>query len=416
MAQQSEAPGLSTFDAVWRIVNEQHFDPEFNGVDWSAMRNKYRPQAVAAADVKSARKIVGEMLGTLGQSHFALVPRESLGDGEKRPKASPAGTVGFDIRYRDGLVLVSRVEPKSPAAAAGVRTGWALTEIDGVELGEILKQSQKKPALRESTATRAALRLKIDGEVGTRARYQFVKHGGEQAPVVELELERVARDAVPFDMPGLPRFYLSYRSERIEHDGRTIGLLHFSNWFRGISKQIDKALFEMRDCDGVILDLRGNSGGDASVGNDVAGHFFGKSTSIGTSQMRRGKFGHTAQPRRRFNGKQVGHIKAPLVILADETSGSCSEVFTGGMQSVGRARVIGERSAGAALPGMLTKLPNGDYLLHAIAEFKTAKGEALEVSGVKPDQVVPLRRADLLAGRDAVRDAALQWISDQTAR
>ena len=109
-------------------------------------------------------------------------------------------------------------------------------------------------------------------------------------------------------------------------------------------------------------------------------------------------------------------LLGPLVILTDETTGSASEVFTGGMQALGRARVIGEASTGAALPSMLTRLPSGDFLLHAIGNFLTADGESMEGDGVQPDQVVPLRRADLLAGTDAPLEAALDWIADQAGR
>ncbi len=80
------------------------------------------------------------------------------------------------------------------------------------------------------------------------------------------------------------------------------------------------------------------------------------------------------------------------------------------MQSLNRARVFGERSMGAALPSQFDKLPNGDVFIHATADFVTSDGTRLEGRGVIPDQVVPLKRKDLLAGHDAALEAALQWI------
>ena len=84
------------------------------------------------------------------------------------------------------------------------------------------------------------------------------------------------------------------------------------------------------------------------------------------------------------------------------------------MQSTGRARVFGEPSAGAVLPARTTELPNGDVLLHAIADFVTADGTRLEGPGVIPDEHVPLRREDLLAGDDPQLEAALRWIAAQS--
>ncbi len=66
--------------------------------------------------------------------------------------------------------------------------------------------------------------------------------------------------------------------------------------------------------------------------------------------------------------------------------------------------------AGGALPAVLERLPGGDVLQYAIGDFVTASGERIEGRGVVPDQVVEPTRADLLAGRDPILEAALDWI------
>ena len=67
-------------------------------------------------------------------------------------------------------------------------------------------------------------------------------------------------------------------------------------------------------------------------------------------------------------------------------SGSASECFAGGMQSIGRVRVFGQRTMGQALPALFDKLPNGDVLIHAYGDFVTADGTRLEGRGVIPDE------------------------------
>ena len=91
-------------------------------------------------------------------------------------------------------------------------------------------------------------------------------------------------------------------------------------------------------------------------------------------------------------------------------TGSASECFSGGLQSLGRARVFGETSMGQALPALFDKLPNGDVLIHAWGDFVTGTGVRIEGQGVVPDQPVALTRAKLLAGQDAALDEALAWI------
>ena len=68
-----------------------------------------------------------------------------------------------------------------------------------------------------------------------------------------------------------------------------------------------------------------------------------------------------------------------------------------------------------ALPAVASRLPNGDVLMYVIADLTGPDGRRIEGSGVAPDQVVPLKRAGLLAGRDAVLDAALRWIAGPPA-
>ena len=70
---------LETFDEAWRIINETHWDPEFNGVDWEAVRDELRPRAGEAEAAPELRAIINDMISRLGQSHFAVWPRGALG-------------------------------------------------------------------------------------------------------------------------------------------------------------------------------------------------------------------------------------------------------------------------------------------------------------------------------------------------
>jgi Periplasmic protease len=115
------------------------------------------------------------------------------------------------------------------------------------------------------------------------------------------------------------------------------------------------------------------------------------------------------------SGERVEAYRGPLAILVDSMSGSASECFAGGMQSIGRARIFGQTSMGQALPALFDRLPNGDLMIHAYGDFVTANGTRLEGRGVIPDESVPLERADLLAGHDRTMESALAWIDKSRA-
>jgi carboxyl-terminal processing protease len=100
----------------------------------------------------------------------------------------------------------------------------------------------------------------------------------------------------------------------------------------------------------------------------------------------------------------------PLAILVDGCSASTSEIFAGGMQDLKRARVFGMRSAGAALPSMFERLPNGDGFQYAIANYISEGGKQLEGAGVIPDETAGPTRRELLGGHDPALDRALAWI------
>jgi carboxyl-terminal processing protease len=108
-------------------------------------------------------------------------------------------------------------------------------------------------------------------------------------------------------------------------------------------------------------------------------------------------------------------FSGPVAVLVDGNSASTAEIFAGGLQDLGRARVFGTRSAAAALPSVFTSLPTGDGFQYAIAGYISQGGKSLEGEGVTPDEEVKLTKQGLLAGHDAVIDAALAWIRKQGA-
>ena len=79
---------LETFDRAWSIIHESHFDTDFNGVDWLALRDELRPQAADATTARGLRAIMREMISRLGQSHFALIPGHV---GESDPQIAREG-------------------------------------------------------------------------------------------------------------------------------------------------------------------------------------------------------------------------------------------------------------------------------------------------------------------------------------
>ena len=161
----------------------------------------------------------------------------------------------------------------------------------------------------------------------------------------------------------------------------------------------------------MLIDLRGNPGGVAGTAVGVAGYLLGDRVLLGKMKNRSTELNLNVYPRQVSRAsKKIERFAGPVAVLIDGGSASTSEIFAAGLQDHGRARLFGEPTAAAALPSVIERMPNGDLLMHAIADFERPSGERVEGRPVEPESPVSLTREGLLAGRDEPREAALAWI------
>jgi carboxyl-terminal processing protease len=414
-APRAEVPqGVETFDAVWRIVRDTHFDKTYNGVDWEAARAEFRPKALAASTTSELRGVLREMLGRLGQSHFAIVP--ATADSTVMSGGHGSAHAGFDVRMVGRAVLVSDVEAESGAAAAGVQPGWRVTALAGKTIDELIKPVQEIADERvRGLEVWRAVQGQLRGVEGSALEVTFEDGTGA---LITKSVRRRQEPGQAVTVGSLPTMYVRVtNSARQTPGGRPVGFVGFNVWMAAVDAPFQRAIDQHRKAAGIVLDLRGNPGGLAAMMMGIAGHFVGERTPLGVMKTRDNELQFTVNPRLvSADGKPVSTFQGPVAILVDSLSGSASECFTGGMQSLERARVFGERSMGAALPSQFDRLPNGDVFIHATGDFVTADGTRLEGRGVIPDEEAPLTRDDLLAGRDRALDAALAWIDAEHKR
>jgi carboxyl-terminal processing protease len=406
------APDLKaaeTFDAAWKIIRDTHFDPGMNGLDWPAIRTELGPRAAGARTASQLREVIQEMLGRLGQSHFALIP--SSGDAAATP-ADLSGDPGFDVRLIGKELLVTHVHPGGAAVAAGVRPGWKLMSIASTPTSELLERlpAAMPERLRQVEAWRM-VETRVRGPRGSRASLMFDNGVSD----IGVSVERRAESGQPATVGNLPTMFVRVdESERRTPAGAIVGVIGFNVWMPAVDPLFASAVERFRGADGIVIDLRGNPGGLAAMIMGIAGHFMTERTPLGTMKTRASELRFAANPRLvDAAGRRVMPYAGPVAVLVDGMTGSASECFAGGLQSLGRVRVFGQTSMGQALPAFFDRLPNGDILIHATGDFVTANGTRLEGRGVIPDETVPVRREDLLAGRDATAAAALAWVDTQ---
>lgn len=441
----SPALAAETFGRAWELIYQTHFDTNFNGVDWLALRRELEPRARASQNMEELRRTIQEMLDRLGQSHFTLLPKQWIEARDTIAKAPPAsgkrtqkplppgksgpspsadafdlardrtGHPGFEFRLAEKQMLVTRVLTNSGAFEAGVQPGWVVEKIGPIEVRSIIAESGEARSNRlAGVEIWSTLNMALHGPVGSLVPIEF-RDGQDRS--VRRELDRRRQPGEPVKLGNLPTIYSQLDSALINGPGRTrVGYIRFNSWMFPLARAFDEAVERLNTADGFIIDLRGNLGGAGGMIMGVSGHFLTNRISLGAMHTREGELNFFANPRRvTTRGERVEPQMGPLAILVDGLTYSASEVFTSGMQAIGRARVFGEQTTGGALPALFDKLPNGDVLLHAIADFVTPDGQRLEGRGVTPDVPIPLRREDYLRQRDVALQAAVDWIA-QTRR
>ena len=422
IAAQSATP-LATFDEAWAIINRTYYDPAFKGIDWQGVKDELRPAAAGARTPGELRAVIGRMLDRLGESHFAVLPQfadatetGNLGGDPPAQGAFGAGSPGFDVRPHDNALLITRIDAGTPAYRAGLRAGDLVTVVDGVAVSALAARlpADLEPRVRALEVWRASM-MRLRGPAGSRAEVTVRSPRGAPRAAA---FERVDEPGRAINLGNLPPLMLRVDAEAAETpSGAAAGVIGFNVWMAAADAPFAEAVDRFRGARGIVIDLRGNPGGLAGMIMGISGHFFAERTALGTMKMRTSELTFFANPRAsRPDGTAVAPFTGPVAILVDGLTGSASECFAGGMQAVGRARVFGETTMGQALPASFTKLPNGDTLLHAIADFVTADGTRLEGRGVVPDQAVPLDPAALAEGQDPVLGAALAWIDASERR
>lgn len=440
----SEPPGqpgqyLADFDTAWELVRDTHYDTAYNGVDWDGVRAELRPRAEQARTRTENRALIQEMVSRLNQSHFGVIPEgidrdpptaSDTPSGDNGSDAGPAevpsrgdgdgeATPGIDFRIVSGRALVTSVRPGSPAEEAGVRMGWVLTHVRRTDIGQVIgRMTESLGGHEASLYTWQAVAQRLQGADGSTVALTFLDGKDNE---VRLDIARVDPPGEMVKFGNLPPLstHLSHRWLTADETGdpeTRVGYIAFNIFMVPIAAQFERAMVELQDADGIIIDLRGNPGGIGGMAGSLSRFLVSEKSRLGTMSMRGQELQFNTEPVVvTSRGERLRPFKGPLAIVIDETSASTSEVFAGGLRAIGRARTFGTPSAGMALPAAMSRLPSGDVLLHAIADYLNSDGTRLEGDGVPTDESVPVRREDLLAGVDAPLREAARWIVNKTA-
>jgi carboxyl-terminal processing protease len=372
------------FEGVWSAINDNYYDPHFNGVDWRSARERFRPLAEAAASDREFYGLFEVMLSELREGHTTFIPPPPA-DG---PTQKGSVSLGIELASAEGTIVVASVRPGSEAEGAGVLPGMALLKVNGKSVEEhfsFMRSVFATPSSERNMERRMLMALLYGGFLANPRKLLFADFSG-----AEFEAELSPR---AFERPP------NLSARRLASG---VAYIKFGSWQSPVEEEFEKELTGMLDAPGLVIDLRGNGGGNTSVLLDIAGNFFGAETLYGGFRGRGGAL------EKHFTRRKERVCAGEVVVLVDEGSASASESFTIFMQESGRAKVAGRQSAGSTLnlAGGERHFKGGGKLLFSTSAYVSPGGRNPEGVGVIPDVHTPLKIADLRQGRDAALEAA----------
>ena len=358
---------------AWTLVNEGFYDPEkFEEIQWKRIRQKTLQKQIETTE--EAYSAIEDMLRPLEDPYTRILRPKDYELLKSSNFGSEINGVGLQLGEDDNnKVKVISTLGGSPAEEAGIVSGDFIETVDGI--------SSEKLGLA-STAS------KLRGESGTKVLVEISSELGE---IKEVDLERRSVDLRPV------------RTKRLREDSHTIGYLRITQFSESVPKKVEEALQELKEkeVEGLILDLRNNSGGLVSSGIAVADSLLSERPVVETKNRNGIKDAIISQKEIYFDG--------PMVTLVNKGTASASEILAGSLQDNGRSILMGEQTYGKGLIQSLKSLGENSGIAITVASYLTPKGKNIQGQGITPDKLLDLPDASDYGSADDkwVRNAEL---------
>ncbi|MFI7140321.1 S41 family peptidase [Streptomyces massasporeus] len=312
----------------------------------------------AMAEGKSPIQAAKRAVSRSGDRWGAVYSRGEYEEFEESLDGQYTGVGLWARSERDGRIEVTKVRAGSPAATAGIRPGDLLRSVDG-------EKTDGRPVTEVVSLLRGDA---TDAPAGTAVR---------------LGLERGTRAWTE----TLRRVQLSTESVTVRELAGRVTVIKVATFTKGSGRQVREAVRQSPPRAGIVLDLRGNSGGLVTEAVTAASAFLDGGL-VATYDVE--------GEQRALHAESGGDTTRPLVALVDGGTMSAAELLTGAVQDRGRALVVGSRTFGKGSVQMPSRLPDGSVAELTVGHYRTPSGRGVDGRGITPD---------LETGEDALQRA-----------
>ena len=310
-------------NALLRIVNDSYVDT----VKMEDLVEKTMPLILSELD-----------------PHSSYIPAQKLEEVNSELKGHFSG-IGIQFTIKDDTIHVNSVIPGGPSEKVGLMAGDRIIEVDDSAF-----------VGKKVTNTEAMKRLK--GEKGTKVKLGIYRQG---------EPETLYFTIIRGDIPvkSVDAAYLI--------DGKW-GFVKVNKFGETTYPELLFALAKLnqQNMQGLIVDLRGNTGGYMAAAIQMVNEFLPANKLIVYTEGRK-------YPRENYTSNGTGSSQSlSIIVLVDEGSASASEIFAGAIQDNDRGTIIGRRSFGKGLVQQPIEFNDGSAIRLTIARYHTPSGRCIQ--------------------------------------
>lgn len=276
-----------------------------------------------------------------------------------------------------GVTTASSVYEDSPAMKAGMKDGDIIYQVEGRDVSGM--------ALEEISGS-------IKGEKGTTVEITVLR--GEEREEVTLT---ITRDTIQAE---------TVKTRMLEDE---IGYLAISEFDSVTLEQYREGLAELtaQGMEGLIVDLRGNPGGNLDTVCEILDLMLPEGLIVYTED----KDGN----RQEFASDEAQEVQVPLAVLVDGNSASASEIYAGAIQDYGIGQIVGTKTYGKGVVQTIYDLKDGTSLKLTVAEYFTPNGRNIDGEGITPDVEVTYQRDENDPEADNQLDRAVETLQNEMA-
>lgn len=316
---------------------------------YDAIVNNYYKEVDKDKLVESA---INGMVSSIGDEYTSYSDKDVTDNFNETVNGKYMG-IGALIMKSENDLVIYKVFEDSPSYRAGLKDGDIILKLDDKDT-------------KDMSVNDIASIVKNDGNKEVKL---LVKRGEENLDITIVK-----------DMVELP----VVSGKVINHNDKKIGYISLSIFSSVASEQFNKELvkLEKEGISGLVIDVRGNSGGYLTTVTDIASYFLKKGDIIYKLEV------NDKVTVRKDKTKESRDY--PVAVLIDKNSASASEILASSIKESYNGYVVGTNSYGKGTVQQTLVLSDGSMIKYTIEKWLTPLGNWINEEGVVPTNYVEL--------------------------